>query len=109
MTEQVKNWLNDENARNKRNRALYSAILNQAYPQCRMTLIMHHLSFQLPGHEPQEIPAADTLLFCRDIMQRCFGADAEKIMVNAATVMTARDRDDYVKQEFEARFGEIEE
>lgn len=101
-----KDYLTYENTRNRKNHALYSAIFNQAFPQCRMTLIVHHLSFQLPGKEPNEVPSADSLLFDHDIMRACFGDDALPIMAKASQ-LPCEERDEYVKQEFESRFGPV--
>lgn len=91
----MKDFLGTENARNKANASLYTAIMKQAIGKDAQVLIGHHLSFELGGDigTENEIPSADTLMFDHDVMTAVFGAFAIDIMQHlAATPCQSRDR-----------------
>lgn len=96
----MKDFLLYENQRNKEHRELYQSLLAVAYPEEESpALIAHHLTFSLPGTDPNEIPSADTLIFDHDIMRRVFGEEVlrgepryVRVMVDCAKVdCTQRD------------------
>lgn len=73
----IKEYLGAENARNKKHAALYTDLIRRAFGKGQDVLVGHHLTFEEHGHieSENEIPSADTLLFCHDLMGRVFGAD----------------------------------
>lgn len=77
-----KDYLGSENTRNKKNAKLFEALIKAAYGEDNDVLIGHHLTFEKHGdiETENEIPAADTLIFCHDLMGAIFGDYALSIM-----------------------------
>lgn len=92
-----KNFLTYEGDRNKKQRDLYQAILRAAFGPNTDVLCVHHVTFTREGEEPNEIPAADTLIFDHDIMSRVF--DDDYLDVIQACAITPCDRRDDVLRE----------
>jgi len=85
----IKDYLGAENARNKKHAALYSRLIKRAFGEQNDVLVGHHLTFEEHGNieTENEIPAADTLMFCHDLMSRVFGpAQALTLMRELASV-----------------------
>lgn len=72
-------YLKLEQARNLAATRIFHRFLHRAVGQCEI-LVAHHIVFELPGGEPNEIPSADTLLFNPLLMGRVFGQEAPMIM-----------------------------
>lgn len=90
----VKDFLGQENARNKRHAALYTAIMQRGMGTDEDVLIGHHLCFEANKdiNTENEIPSADTLLFDHGVMTAVFGDKAIDIMQHlAATPTESRD------------------
>lgn len=81
----MKDYLTFENARNAQFKQLYARLLHYAL-NAKMTLVGHHITFELDDDVPNEIPSADCLMFDHDIMGAVFGAEAHRVMANLATV-----------------------
>jgi hypothetical protein len=79
----IKDYLSTENARNRAHHKLYERLMKAA-TGCDDILIAHHLTFSLPGCEPNEVPSADTLIFCHDMMQKAFGGAYLHVMMSLA-------------------------
>lgn len=96
-----KDYLGTENARNKRNAQLYEDIIKAAYGQNNDVLIGHHLTFEVHGDisTENEIPAADTLIFCHELMTLVFGPIALDLMQELACLPVER-RDDRLADMF---------
>lgn len=90
-----KDYLGTENARNKKNAKLFEDIIKAAYGNENDVLVGHHLVFEQHGviSTENEIPAADTLIFCHDLMGAIFGDYAVDVMVELA-VLPADKRDE---------------
>jgi hypothetical protein len=91
----MRDFLGEENARNKVNAGLYTAIMQRAMGNTTSILIGHHLCFESAGNidTENEIPSADTLLFDHDVMTLVFGDRAVDIMQHlAATPHQSRDK-----------------
>src|SRR5271167_3031313 len=89
----MKDFLGYENARNKRNAALYCALIKAALGECDV-LVGHHLTFEINGDldTENEIPSADCLMFDHDLMTKIFGNEALSIMGHLAlTPVESRD------------------
>lgn len=89
----MKDYLSFENARNKRNAALYERLIRQAlhkpgYVTNVSVLIGHHITFELDGDlsTENEIPSADCLMFDHELMTAVFEDEAVEIMVMLASV-----------------------
>ena len=72
---QLKDFLGEEQARNKRHAALYETLVKRAFGANIDVIIGHHIGFEIHGdiQSETEIPSADTLLFNREIMAAVFG------------------------------------
>ena len=83
----MKDFLEYENARNRKSAALFERMLRIAYGDCQV-MVGHHIGMEFQGdlQTENEIPSADTLLFDHDIMSRVFVADAIPFMQRLAAV-----------------------
>lgn len=81
----MKDYLTYENNRNRRNVDLFEDMLRRAFGSKAETLIAHHLTYE-DGAVHGEVPSADTLIFCHEIMGRIFGERAIPIMRELASV-----------------------
>lgn len=70
-----KAYLNPEMERNKLNAQLFTDILQRVFGPEYDVLVGHHVTFEKHGDitTEDEIPSADTLLFCHEILQALFG------------------------------------
>src|SRR6266404_628306 len=88
---QVKDYLSSENNRNREHAQLFADMIKRAFgPDGVQVIIGHHLTFESEGNleTENEIPSADTLMFCHDLMYRVFGGRAQYIMQELASVPT---------------------
>lgn len=87
----MKDYLGDENARNKKHAALYERMIKQAFGATNDVLVGHHLTFEVHGNidTENEIPAADTLLFDHPLMTACFGKERALKIMQAIAVLPA--------------------
>lgn len=85
---QVKDYLTTENVRNKKYAHLYTDLIKRAFGENQDVLIGHHITFEEHGNieTENEIPAADSLLFCHDLMTRVFGSKAISLMMLLASM-----------------------
>lgn len=107
-SEPIKDFLSLENARNKRNAALYVDLLHRAYGCKQDVLIGHHLNFQMHGDitSINEVPSADTLLFDHDVMDKIFGEEAHWIMGHMAMMRSDFDkREDFIRYQLKQMDG----
>lgn len=84
----IKDYLGTELARNKRNAALFTRMIELAYGHDDEIMIAHHLTFEL-NHDlntMNEIPSADTLIFDHDAMTKIFGLKAYDVMRDLASL-----------------------
>jgi len=83
----VKDYLEYENARNKAHAELYAKLLKKAFGDCEV-MIGHHLTFEFRGElsTENEIPSADTMMFCHELMGKVFGDKAGLVMRSLALV-----------------------
>lgn len=89
----LKDYLNYENERNHKNHALYERLMRRALGQDTQILVKHHLTFEVAGQEPNEVPSADTLMFDHDLMTKVFGHRALAVMAQLA-IRAAEERDE---------------
>lgn len=92
----MKDYLTYENHRNKKNAAMFTAMMKACAPEQTMhVLIGHHLTFELCGKDAMsnEVPSADCLMFDHEIMFKLFGAHAIPVMQRLVSVPADR-RDD---------------
>lgn len=84
----MRDFLSTENARNKAHAELFTRMIQAAYGKECDVLIGHHLTFEVHGEiqTENEIPSADTLLFCHEIMSAVFGVAAIEIMQELASM-----------------------
>lgn len=88
-----KNYEQYENDRNARNHQLYERLVRKAFGADTNILVVHHITFQVAGGEPNEIPSADTLMFDHVLMRKVFGDDAGEVMAQLAlTPVETRDQ-----------------
>lgn len=83
----MKDYLMAENNRNHKNHRLYERLMRLAVGDDARVLVAHHLTFDVAKggeEEPNEIPSADTLMFCHELMTRVFGPSAMAIMAQLA-------------------------
>jgi hypothetical protein len=84
----MKDYLVAENERNHKNHKVYEELLRRA-TGAHTVVIGHHVSFQLDGSDDlNEIPSADTVIFCVELMTRAFGSAAKAIMLTLSTCST---------------------
>lgn len=97
----MKDYLEYENARNKAHAELYAKLLKKAFGDCEV-MIGHHLTFEFRGElsTENEIPSADTMMFCHELMGKVFGDNAMRIMRSLALV-PAGERDALLAKFFE--------
>lgn len=97
----MKNYLETENERNKKNHKIYERFLRKAvHPEVTVVpppadcsvVVGHHIIFIIGDGEPNEIPSADTLLFDHELMKSVFGSSAMAIMLTLCH-RTAEERD----------------
>ncbi len=91
----MKDYLSYENARNKRNAALYERLLKRALGHDNVAILIgHHLTFEIDGDlsTENEIPSADTLMFDHDLMKAVFKTGAISLMALLAR-LTCDQRD----------------
>jgi hypothetical protein len=83
----MKDYLEAENARNRRHAALYEQLIKRAYGECQV-MVGHHIGMEFAGdlQTENEIPSADTLLFDHPLMVACFGDHAVQMMQDLAAV-----------------------
>ena len=86
----IKDFLGEENARNKRNAALYTLVMQRALGCKTDVLIGHHLCFEMEKDiaTENEIPSADTMLFDHGVMSKVFGDRALEVMQHLARTPT---------------------
>lgn len=103
-----KDYLQYENARNKKYAALYTKLIKLAFGEKNAVLVGHHITFEYDGDlaTENEVPSADSLIFDHDIMQAVFGDNCIRIMQHLATV-DCEQRDD-VLLEYCRRAGIME-
>lgn len=80
----TKNYEVYENERNTRNHQLYERLVRKAFGADTNVLVVHHITFQVAGGEPNEIPSADTLMFDHVLMRKVFGEDYSEVMASLA-------------------------
>ena len=86
---QARDYLTQENERNKAFAPLYTAMVKLAFGADEAVIVGHHVAFIDPSgdlNSEREIPSADALLFDHTIMRAVFGDDALEIMREAATI-----------------------
>lgn len=89
----LKNYEVYENERNLRNHKLYERMVRKALGADTNILVVHHITFQVAGGEPNEIPSADTLMFDHVFMRKVFGEDYGEVMAQLAlTPVETRDQ-----------------
>jgi len=95
----MKDYLETENLRNKEHADLYVQLIQRAFGREAQVMIGHHLSFEFEGklETENEIPSADTLLFCHEAMGRIFGELFEDVMIDLALAPTEK-REEVVKK-----------
>lgn len=106
-----KKYLVEEDTRNRKHHHVYERFLRLAVGQGAHILVAHHLTFELPvadgdDGEPNEIPSADTMMFCHVLMDKAFGVRSHDYMLSLAAVpVEVRDGlfEDMVIQEEERR------
>ena len=86
-----RDYLSSEDMRNRQNAALYSALVKAAHGDVTV-FVGHHISFQKGGDitTENEIPSADSALFCHEIMTAVFGDSALDIMAQLARTPSAQ-------------------
>lgn len=101
----VKDYLGEENQRNKRHADLFQKLLQLAFGANVDVLVGHHLTFEVHGDisTENEVPAADTLLFDHDIMGKVFGSDAVPLMQRLAATRCEQ-REEIVRAELALRY-----
>ena len=99
----IKDYLGTENARNKANAALFTALLQAAFGPDIDVLVGHHITFERHGQidSENEVPSADTLIFDHAIMFKVFGERALSIMLRAAA-KPCEQREELVAGEYAA-------
>lgn len=103
----MKDYLSAENARNHRNHKIYERLLKAATGAGEV-LIVHHLTFMIPGQEANEIPSADTLIFDLELMTNVFGSKAQSVMQQLA-VCNVDTRDALLEQYMDSLVSEMVE
>lgn len=90
----MKDYLGFENDRNKKNAALYEAILKKAWGSETQVLIGHHICTEQNKdlNTENEIPSADTLIFDHEIMMKVFGIYCMSYMTRLV-LLPAEERD----------------
>lgn len=78
------NFLETEDARNVKNHRIFERFLKKAVGADATIIVAHHITYMLPGEIPVEIPAADSLLFCQELMVAVFGKNAQNYMLMLA-------------------------
>lgn len=91
-----------ENARNERNRTLYTKILRAAGVVGRGPVVIGHHLIYAAGGKLHEIPGADTLIFDHDIAKAVFGAGWAEALTTLALTPTS-DRDEVLRDLFNRR------
>lgn len=95
---QMRDYLTDENNRNKSHHETYAEFLRRAVrDDDANVLIVHHLTVKQDGQEPNEIPSADTMMFCHDLMHAVFGDQAKDFMQRLAAV-PVNERDEMLRK-----------
>jgi len=81
-------FIMDEKRRNWENRETYERLMRRGLGCKNGTVVFsHHLVFTPgEGQPPQEIPAADTLIFSPTIMRNAFGEAGTQIRAHLATL-----------------------
>jgi hypothetical protein len=80
----VKDYLVYENDRNHKNHKLYERMLRKAFGPDANILVAHHLTFEVAGSDPIEIPSADTFMFDHVLMRKVFNEDFGEVMAQLA-------------------------
>lgn len=105
----LKDYLGYENARNKRNAHVYTALMQAALRGEGKVevLIGHHLTFEVDGRleTENEVPSADCLMFDHPIMKAVFGAEAIPLMRDLAA-LPCDERDELLKRKLWAQITE---
>lgn len=86
-------FLQVENDRNTHNGLVFIEIIRRAFETDEVVMVGHHFVFEpaaamkvLDLTKLNEIPSADTLIFCHPIMTAVFGADALPLMAHLSQV-----------------------
>lgn len=95
-----KDYLTFENDRNKKNAALYVELIQRAYGENNAVLVGHHIVFEPDGDldRENEVPSADTLIFCPDIMGRIFGQVYSKKVMQRLVILHPSKREAELKR-----------
>lgn len=109
MTTTLAGYLARENERNAANRALYTEVLRAAglvNQEQGGSIIAHHLCFSTTTDDGkfvvEEIPSADTLIFCHEIMRTVFGENYLDVMMLLAS-LPQPERDETLRELFNHR------
>lgn len=83
----MKDYLEVENLRNKTHASLYERLVKLAFGECEV-MVGHHIALEFGGdlNTENEIPSADTLLFCPEVMVGVFGVEGINIMQELAAL-----------------------
>jgi hypothetical protein len=94
----MKDYLAAENERNHRNHRVYERFMRLATGEDTNVLVKHHITFEVAADgEPNEVPSADTLMFCHELMEKVFGMSALALMAQLA-VRPVEERDAHFEQ-----------
>lgn len=77
-------YLDYELHRNMKAHKVFERFLKKAFAPTTEVIVAHHIIFMEEGKAPIEIPSADSLLFCYELMQKVFGDKAHMIMQTLA-------------------------
>lgn len=79
-------YVGREYNRNVEFRPVYCRLIRAAYGQDVDVKVSHHIFVSRGENDVTEIPAADTILFCHDLMTRVFRGKAQSHMVRLAQI-----------------------
>lgn len=107
----MKDYLTAENERNHRNHRLYERLMRLAVGKDARVLVAHHLTFDVAAggeEEPNEVPSADTLMFCHVLMTQVFGLGALAVMAQLAVrPVEGGERDKHLEMLLDLHEGKI--
>lgn len=110
-----KSWLGFEQARNRKNAEVYTAILRAAIaklaqhsPDGIQVIMGHHLTFMVGTdlETEDEVPAADSMLFDHTLMTAAFGSKAYEVMGKLA-LLPCEERDQYLHTAWSQHTGQV--
>lgn len=82
--------LENENQRNHDCHKIIEKFLRMATGQPELEiLVAHHIVFELPDEDTNEIPSTDTLMFNHELMSAVFAENAQEIMVTLVKLPVA--------------------